>query len=254
MFVFINKKKMRKKLNLEELSLDLPKIESKETRLLFGGSSYDSGYNENDEIYIQNQTFDSSDDQHDQDINNENQEQDYGENENNQNDDLDQDQDQGDEWGNLDFLQHYFFGGGVPVHLDQIGLRDDVMRSDVYEQVMINVRDQITEYVQQQIALGSNYEGNFQFFWDFNNSYDFTLEDDLFAIGSATLEGDFQGQFVIDENGNISSISGELVINFTDYFQDPADLLNLIPGSWDPVGSNPFLILDSWTENLNFTP
>lgn len=41
----INKKikKMRKKLNLEELSLELPKIESNETRFLLGGSDYDTG-------------------------------------------------------------------------------------------------------------------------------------------------------------------------------------------------------------------
>ncbi|PRZ21575.1 hypothetical protein [Flavobacterium granuli] len=152
------------------------------------------------------------------------------------------------EWGISDFFGHYNNGNGEPVSLFDMGLRDDVISSDIYLQMMTNVNNQIENFVHNQVAQGSNYPGTFQFSWDFNNSYDFTLEAGLFAVGSATIAGQFSGTFTIDNEGKIN-VNGYLDLNFHDRFEDPWDLLNATNGSWDPTGT-PYDINDNWQQEI----
>ena len=152
------------------------------------------------------------------------------------------------EWGIGDFFNHYNNGNGETVSLFEMGLRDDVVSSDIYLQMMTNVNNQIENFVHNQVAQGSNYPGTFQFSWDFNNSYDFTLETGLFAVGSATISGQFSGVFTIDNDGKIN-VNGSLDLNFHDRFEDPWDLLNATNGSWDPTGT-PYDINENWQQEI----
>jgi hypothetical protein len=152
------------------------------------------------------------------------------------------------EWSLTDFFDHYNNGNGQPVNLNDMGLRDDVISSDVYLQLMTNVNNQIEDLVHAQVAQGNNQPGTYQFTWDFNNSYDFTLAEGLFAIGSATINGQFSGEFTLDVNCNIN-VTGLLNLNFHDSFEDPWDLINAIPGSWDPSGT-PYSIDDNWQQEI----
>ncbi|MFK7001513.1 hypothetical protein V3470_10430 [Flavobacterium oreochromis] len=288
---------MKKRLSLQELSLELPKIDSQETRFLLGGSDYDVdntwhelnipavpdpvevlggnlesqpavelGNSEIEPIDIDipeqadpnNGDNDSSNGQNDNEDNNDD---DYNNdpdpNEDNENDNGDHDfydHDNVDntsndsEWGVSEFFNHYNNANGEPVNLNDIGLRDDVKNSDTYLQMMTNVNDQIEQYVHDYIAQNGPTDGPVGFVWDFNNSYDFTLNEDLFAIGSATFEGHFYGEFSIDDKGHIN-VSGILDLDFHDTFEDPWDLINMFPGSWDPTGT-PFDIDDHWQQEI----
>lgn len=268
---------MKKRLNLEELSLELPKIEINETRFLLGGDDYadspnncncpqgaesvdtsnsSSGNNSNnsgpiDPNYDENYDPDNYDNQ-DYDTAENDQDQDDNEQDNEEGENSVVDLDQANEWGISEFFEHYNNGNGDPVTLNEIGLRDDLRRSDVYEQLMNNVRDQIKAHVEQQIALGSNYAGTFQQIWDFNNSYDFTFTEDMFAIGSATLSGHFTGDLVVANDGSWT-LEGSILINFLDIFDDPWDIINAFPGSWNPTGT-PYNITDFWTEQISINP
>ena len=152
------------------------------------------------------------------------------------------------QWDTDGFFDHYNNGNGEEVDLDSIGLKDNVINSDVYLQMMTNVNNQIENFVHNQVKLGSNAPGTYQFSWDFNNSYDFTLVKDLFPIGAATIDGKFLGSFTIDGNGNIN-VNGTLDLNFHDRFEDPWDLFNLVPGSWDPSG-DPYDINGNWQQEI----
>ncbi|MFH6987868.1 hypothetical protein ACHRVW_08995 [Flavobacterium collinsii] len=151
-------------------------------------------------------------------------------------------------WTTNDFFDHYHNGNGEEVSLTSMGLRDEVIASDVYLQMMTNVNNQIENFVHDQVSKGSNYSGKFEFTWDFNNVYDFTSTSGLFAIGRATISGVFLGSFVIDEAGKIN-VNGTIDLDFHDRFEDPWDIINLTNGSWDPTGV-PYDINDSWQQQI----
>jgi hypothetical protein len=161
--------------------------------------------------------------------------------------DADQTQDP-QEWGLLDFFDHYNNGNGQAVTLDQMCLRDDVIASNVYLEIMTNVNNQIEALVHAQVAQGNNQPGTYQFTWDFNNTYDFTLAPDLFALGGSVLGGKFSGVYTLDANCNIN-VNGTLNVNFHTTFEDPWDIVNAAPGSWDPTGI-PYSIDDTWQQEI----
>lgn len=161
--------------------------------------------------------------------------------------DYDQTQDP-PEWGMIDFFSHYDNGNGQAVNLNDMGLRDDVILSDVYLQIMTNVNNQIEALVHDQVAKGNNQPGTYQFTWDFNNTYDFTLVPDLFALGGSVLGGQFSGTYTLDADCNIN-VNGTLSMNFHTTFEDPWDIFNVIPGSWDGTGT-PYSIDDNWEQEI----
>jgi|GEM_PF-1551058 len=151
------------------------------------------------------------------------------------------------DWGNLDeFFDHYFNGNHAPVDLDEIGHGDSIRESDEYEGIIERFGDQIKDSIQQYIIdndLPNGFTGTFTH--NFVNSYSFV--GDIFAIGTATISGEFEGTFVIDENGEFTW-QGVTEINFSDTFEDPYDIFNIVPGTYD--NGDPFEINGQWPENM----
>ena len=81
----------------------------------------------------------------------------------------------------------------------------------------------------------------------FENSYDFTSVK--FAIGKAIVRGSLDGIIFKNKNGSMH-IEGVINYGFEDIFTDPYDLINLIPGEWNPDGK-PYKITDTWRQNIN---
>ena len=81
---------------------------------------------------------------------------------------------------------------------------------------------------------------------EFRNSYNFLSEK--FAIGSATVEGKFNGDIYNNEDGS-THIEGIITYSFEDVFTDPYDIFNLIPGEWNPDGKS-YKITDTWQKEI----
>ena len=82
---------------------------------------------------------------------------------------------------------------------------------------------------------------------EFRNTYNFLSEK--FAIGTAIVEGKFNGEIYKNEDGS-THIEGIITYFFEDIFTDPYDLLNIIPGEWNPDGK-PYKITDTWQKEIN---
>lgn len=160
--------------------------------------------------------------------------------------DFQQDQDLGWTWD--EFLTYYEGADGEPVTLHQVGHFETIRNSVTFEALMDRVNDQIeTALVSYIQANGITMNSSMDIGYDFLNSYDFT--DDVFAIGSAIVSGVLDSVTVsFDSNGNISWDSS-IYLTFHDVFEDPLDIWDVVPGTFDY--SDPFIVNESWTEGLN---
>jgi len=153
------------------------------------------------------------------------------------------------EWSNSLFMDHYFHGNGQNVSLAAIGFEDDIRESNVYTEMLGRVNDQIeasiVSYIQAH-GLQNNSTGPVQH--EFVRSYGFT--GDAFAIGSATINGNVQGTFQIDSIGDVTW-TAQIHMDFYDKFEDPYDVINAVPGSYDP--GTPYDIIGNWNENASGT-
>tara|TARA_R110002096_G_scaffold429949_1_gene643329 strand:+ start:10068 stop:10823 length:756 start_codon:yes stop_codon:yes gene_type:complete len=147
-------------------------------------------------------------------------------------------------WGNSEFLAYYEGGDGVPVSLHQIGHFETIRNSTEFTELMERVNDQIEVKIQEYIDDGQGASETIEY--DFLNSYDFT--SDVFAIGSAYVSGVLSNlRFFTTASGSIGW-GGDIYLTFHDVFEDPLDLIDVVPGTFDYA--DPYIINESWTENI----
>ncbi len=153
------------------------------------------------------------------------------------------DANQAEGWSNSEFLAYYEGGNGVPVSLHQIGHFENIRNSDVFNALMDRVNDQIEDKIAEYIIAGDN---NAVIEYDFLNSYDFT--SDVFAIGGAYVSGVLSNLTFITNNGSIAW-GGSIYLTVHDVFEDPIDIFDQIPGTFDY--GDPFIINESWSEAID---
>lgn len=149
-------------------------------------------------------------------------------------------------WGYEEFLAYYEGGDGAPVSLHQIGHFETIRNSSEFTELMERVNDQIEVKIQEyidggQASIGTTIE------YDFLNSYNFT--SDVFEIGSAYVSGVLSDlKFFTYPSGSIGW-GGNIYLTFHDVFEDPLDIWDKIPGTFDYA--DPYIINESWTEMIN---
>jgi len=160
-------------------------------------------------------------------------------------------------WSNLDFIKHFYTGGGAAVSLASIGLDGSV--KDISEAPgggSYNFNNQIDRTA---VAIPKPFRGQLEFSDSFNNSYSF--RDASFSLGSGSLSGTFVGFMNTSPSigmpwAGTYSFVGSGTINYSDSFTDPTTVIEYLYGSstggaaWLRTlangGGTPFEITGSW--------
>lgn len=148
----------------------------------------------------------------------------------------------------FDMMNHYWAGKGNSVTLQQLGLFEKV-KSLVKTPNQLGKQNNHSvqgDFIQQIIKNNRK---------SFRNTYSFrqnvgmlAINDPLWAIGGAIIEGQFSGN-AVSENGKFY-LKGEISYKFYDKFTDPYDTFNLIPGEWNPDGDS-YDINGKWIEPVS---
>ncbi|MBP4134426.1 hypothetical protein [Gallibacterium anatis] len=148
----------------------------------------------------------------------------------------------------FDMMKHYWSGKGNAVTLQQLGLFEKV-KSLVKTPNQLGKQNGHSvqgDFIQQIIKNNRK---------SFRNTYSFrqnvgalAINNPLWAIGGAIIEGQFSGN-AVSENGKFY-LKGEISYKFYDKFTDPYDTFNLIPGEWNPDGDS-YDINGKWTEPVS---
>jgi RHS repeat-associated protein len=162
-------------------------------------------------------------------------------------------------WSNVDFVWHYYFGGGATVDLSTMGLLGEVQ--DLAEMGSAGGAYRFGKQIERTAeAITKPYQGTFTD--NFSNSYSF--KDVVFSLGSAALTGAYNGYMVSSPNssgsaGGTYNYSGSGPISFSDNFTDPLTIIEYLYGSstsssapvWlaaaANLGGNAFKIEGNWT-------
>jgi SPP1 gp7 family putative phage head morphogenesis protein len=137
-----------------------------------------------------------------------------------------------DRWTNLDFVRHYYNGGGRAVGLLEIGHLREIAEQYAYwdgvEGAFRRLADQISD------AARKNGPGRLSY--SFRGAYDFG--DVQFSHGGGKVEGVFSG--TVEDLAVMIAIAGECLFNFSNVFADPLGL-RIEPGG------TPYEIYGEWT-------
>ncbi|HDZ3530724.1 TPA: hypothetical protein RSV51_002130, partial [Mannheimia haemolytica] len=141
----------------------------------------------------------------------------------------------------FDMLYYYRAKTGKSVTLKQLGLFNTV-RELVKKPNALGKKDNRSvhgDFIQQIITKNArSFKNTYSFkegIWNINNA--------LWAIGSAIVEGNFTGSAV--QKGDRFYLEGSIDYSFYDKFTDPYDIFNIIPGEWNPDGTS-YDIKDNW--------
>lgn len=138
-------------------------------------------------------------------------------------------------WSDLDFVSHYYYGGGVAITLAEIGHLQEIVEQYAYndgdEGAYRRLSNQIADAA-REVRVGN-------FSYQFGLPYDFG--DVEFSHGFGTVSGLFEGTVALD--GNILKIFGNTVFSFTDEFKDPV-------GIGIEPGGIPYDISGVWSANF----
>jgi len=164
-------------------------------------------------------------------------------------------------WSNIDFIKHFYLGGGASVNLATIGLLAGV-------QAVANTNPTGGLYrFGKQIertadAISKPFQGRFAD--SFSNNYSF--KSVLFSLGSGTLGGVYDGwmtstPYSSGSPGGTYSYDGTAAINYSDSFTDPLTVMEHLYGSstggpsWlqalTNLGGTPFQILGTWDKQYS---
>lgn len=118
-------------------------------------------------------------------------------------------------WGNADFVNHFYTGGGRPVTLSEIGHLAEIANVYAYETgaegAFRRLADQIADAAREKPAGPIDYP--------FGTTYDFGSV--AFSHGNATVKGNFLGTKT--DLGEMFRIEGNSTFEFSDVFTDPLD-------------------------------
>jgi hypothetical protein len=138
-------------------------------------------------------------------------------------------QDAGDQWGNLEFLWHFYFGGGEDKTLSEIGLYSACIEHA--KQIMFDrVKAQVSD-----VAVARK-SGVFSGSWD--NSYNF--KPVVYSLGGVTISGIFSGQ--AEKDGDIIHVTAKAQYRFYDEFTDPFSVRQYVFGTSEVVELPPSLL------------
>ena len=159
--------------------------------------------------------------------------------------------DKGEAWDTWDLSHYYFYGNGVGLRLENIGLLDSVINfAKNHDTGLILRAGSIFERVESQIFKESRKNGQGSFSGDWDNSYRF--HGLVWATGGAIVKGDFKVE-VIDK-GNFLIIHADINYTFEDRFKDPIDTFNWYEGENTDIelpGGKPFDINGEWSTHLD---
>ena len=139
-------------------------------------------------------------------------------------------------YGDIDFVAHYYYGGGRELTLMEIGHLREIAEYYAYatgdEGAFRRLSNQIADEARQARS------GSFSF--GFEKAYDFG--DVEFSHGGGVVSGEFSG--VASSQDGILRISGESRFRFSDRFEDPVNL-------GIEVGGDPYDISGKWTASFS---
>ena len=139
-------------------------------------------------------------------------------------------------WTDLDFVSHYYFGGGRTVTLEEIGHLRAIAEQYAYR----DGQEGAFRRLVGQIASESRKQGDGPMSYLFGFWYDFGAV--AFSHGDGTVQGVFNG--AIQRHGPMIAISGTADFHFSDRFEDPI-------GLGIEVGGTPYQIVGSWSADFD---
>lgn len=146
-------------------------------------------------------------------------------------------------WTNDDLVRHYFFGGGKPLTLSEIGhLRNVESYARTRHQ---GIMGSIYDRVESQIFQRARMIGEGAFIYNFNNSYDF--KPVLWVFGGGTVKG--RAEVHVVEKGEFLIVTANTEYIYFDTFTDPADIRNNLEGEINLVGKK-YNITDTWNTSI----
>lgn len=140
-------------------------------------------------------------------------------------------------WSNIDFVRHYYKGGGKTVPLHEIGhLREIVEHFSFTTGVEGGFRR-----LSDQIADDARIDNISPAYYHFEKGYQF--EEVQFSHWKADVTGDFKG--AVTQIGEMLKIRRETEFKFHDWFHDPLDTERFLRHAIEP-GGTPYEIIGSW--------
>lgn len=141
-------------------------------------------------------------------------------------------------WTHDDFFNHYKNGDGKGVLLSEIGHLQSVINS---------AKVKVFPEVEEQIYEKARRLGDGTYPYRYIDSYSFHLT--VFHIGGATVSR--EGQMTVTEQGDFLIVKANIDYHFHDRFTDPYDLINVTDGEYDPQGTKPYDIDDTWSTYID---
>jgi hypothetical protein len=141
----------------------------------------------------------------------------------------------GERWSDVDFVQHYYFGGGRDVDLREIGHLHEIVEQYAWNDGAEGAFRRLAD----QIADKARTAKSGQFMHDFEGSYNFGSVE--FSHGGGTVAGIFNG--TVSRRDAVLEIQGKSDFEFFDEFIDPLSL-------GIEVGGTPYKIRGSWSANF----
>lgn len=138
-------------------------------------------------------------------------------------------------YGDLDFVAHYYYGGGRTLTLSEIGQLREIAEYYAYS----TGTEGAFRRLSGQIAHEARKAQSSAFSFDFNRSYNFG--DIEFSHGRGSVSGIFSG--VVTSANPMLYITGRSRFSFFDSFRDPVDLTF-------EVGGTPYDITGEWTASF----
>ena len=126
--------------------------------------------------------------------------------------------DAGDQWSDVEFVWHFYFGGGEDKTLSEIGLLGAVIERA--EEIML-------DHVKAQVANAAIARKAGAFSGSWNNSYNF--KPVVYSLGGVTIRGRFSG--TADKEGNVIHVKAKAYYEFYDEFTDPTSVREKILGT-----------------------
>ena len=143
------------------------------------------------------------------------------------------------EFSSTDLYHLYKSGKGKNVTLSQVGLSSKIQKAVASNPALTKNKGSVQSRFINQLKAGGASE-------KFKRTYDF--ESVVFAIGGATVSGQFDGTVTKNENGT-THIEGTITYSFHDTFTDPYDTFNVTAGEFNPDGKS-YEITETWTVKI----
>ncbi len=156
-------------------------------------------------------------------------------------------------WTIIDFVVHFYIGGGEEVRLSNVGQLQNVINRARQRGV-----EQVFERLERQILRQARSIQSGQFTGDSSREYDFTTVS--YIHGKSTVNTNYAGSVRQDENALLIEV--EIDYFFEDIFTDPLEIREITTGTSDPrkvppgtalkgeFGGTWYRIHDSWSTEL----